>query len=52
MSPYLLATGFFHRKLRDESLAAGAALVAEVIGPHPKVVELLVDRVRRSLRSV
>jgi sirohydrochlorin ferrochelatase len=46
VSPYLLATGFFHRRLREESLAVGAAVVADVIGPHPLVVELLVERAR------
>jgi sirohydrochlorin ferrochelatase len=49
VSPYLLATGFFHRKLREEAAAAGAGVVAEVIGPHPKVVELLVSRTRALL---
>ena len=44
VSPYLLSTGFFHRKLRDGALAAGAAVVADVIGTHPDVVGLLVAR--------
>lgn len=44
VSPYLLATGFFARRLREEALAAGAAVVADVIGPHPVVVDLVVAR--------
>lgn len=44
VSPYLLATGHFHRKARHEALAAGASVVAQVIGPHPRVVDLVVER--------
>lgn len=44
VSPYLLAPGFFADRARAESLAAGAALVADVIGPHPLVVDLVVQR--------
>lgn len=44
VSPYLLATGYFHRKLRHDALAAGASVVADVIGPHPCVVDLVCER--------
>jgi sirohydrochlorin ferrochelatase len=44
VSPYLLATGHFHRKARHDALAAGASVVADVIGPHPRVVDLVVER--------
>ncbi|MDP2775479.1 MAG: sirohydrochlorin chelatase, partial [Nocardioides sp.] len=44
VSPYLLSPGFFADRARTESLAAGAALVADVIGPHPLVVELVAQR--------
>lgn len=44
VSPYLLSPGFFADRARAESLAAGAALVADVIGPHPLVVELVAQR--------
>lgn len=44
VSPYLLATGHFHRKARHDALAAGASVVADVIGPHPRVVDLVVAR--------
>ncbi|KRB76215.1 hypothetical protein ASE01_14470 [Nocardioides sp. Root190] len=47
VSPYLLATGYFHRKARHASLAAGASVVADVIGPHPLLVELICARARR-----
>lgn len=44
VSPYLLSPGYFADRARSESLAAGAALVADVIGPHPLVVDLVVQR--------
>ncbi len=44
VSPYLLATGHFHRKARHDALAAGASVVADVIGPHPRVVDLVCAR--------
>ncbi|GAA1514911.1 sirohydrochlorin chelatase [Nocardioides humi] len=46
VSPYLLATGHFHRRARHDALAAGAAVVADVLGPHPRVVDLVVERAR------
>lgn len=49
VSPYLLATGFFARRLREEALDAGAAVVADVLGPHPEVVDLVVRRARTLL---
>lgn len=45
VSPYLLATGFFGRRARELACDAEAALVADVIGPHPRVVELICERV-------
>lgn len=44
VSPYLLAPGFFSDLVRARSDAAGAETVADVIGPHPDVVELVVRR--------
>lgn len=44
VSPYLLATGHFHRKARHDALAAGASVVADVLGPHPLLVDLLCQR--------
>jgi len=47
VSPYLLAEGFFADRLRERCAAALA--VADVLGPHPDVVELVVERVRLQL---
>lgn len=44
VSPYLLAPGFFSDLVRSRSEAAGADVVAAVIGPHADVVELVVRR--------
>lgn len=49
VSPYLLSPGFFADRARSESLAAGAVVVADVIGPHPLVVELIGERTRSLL---
>ena len=51
VSPYLLAAGFFATRCRAEALAAGAGVVAEVIGPHPHVVDLVVSRATELLRA-
>jgi sirohydrochlorin ferrochelatase len=42
VSPYLLAEGFFAARLRERCAAAYA--VADVIGPHPDLVRLVVER--------
>lgn len=44
VSPYLLSPGFFHNRVRRE--APDGAIVADVIGPHEKVVDLVVERAR------
>lgn len=44
VSPYLLSPGHFAERAREESL--GAAVVADVIGVHPAVVELVASRAR------
>ncbi|TQL66632.1 sirohydrochlorin ferrochelatase [Nocardioides albertanoniae] len=44
VSPYLLAPGFFSDLVHSRSEAAGAEVVADVIGPHPDVVDLVVRR--------
>ena len=49
VSPYLLSPGFFADRARRESLAAGAAVVADVMGPDDLVVDLLVRRTRALL---
>lgn len=50
VSPYLLSGGYFADRARRESLEAGASVVAGVIGPHPRVVELVVARARALAR--
>ncbi|MER7558141.1 CbiX/SirB N-terminal domain-containing protein [Nocardioides sp. NPDC126508] len=52
VSPYLLAPGFFSDLVRTRSEAAGAEVVADVIGPHPDVVELVVRRASALLAEV
>lgn len=42
VSPYLLAEGFFATKVREE--CADAAVVAEVLGPHPLLADLVARR--------
>ena len=42
VSPYLLAPGHFAERARSESL--GAAVIADVIGVHDAVVDLIVSR--------
>ena len=46
VAPYLMATGHFHRQLAATAQEAGATVVADVIGPHPRVVDLVVARAR------
>lgn len=44
VSPYLLAPGHFSTRARDLALTAGADVVAEVIGPHADLVDLVCRR--------
>lgn len=44
VSPYLLAPGFFARKVAEQARAAGATVVADVLGAHPEVVALVGQR--------
>jgi sirohydrochlorin ferrochelatase len=44
VATYLLAPGFFADRIRDTSLAAGAAAVAPVLGDAPEVADVLVER--------
>jgi sirohydrochlorin ferrochelatase len=45
VAPYLLAPGFFATRTDTLARAAGVAVVADVIGAHPRVVDLVVRRV-------
>ena len=42
VSPYLLSPGFFHDRLTRE--APAGVVVADVMGPHRAIVELVVQR--------
>ncbi|MFI6512453.1 sirohydrochlorin chelatase [Streptosporangium sp. NPDC050855] len=44
VAPYLLAPGYFADRIRRETLAAGAATVAEVLGAAPEVAAVLLER--------
>jgi sirohydrochlorin ferrochelatase len=44
VATYLLAPGFFADRIRDCSLAAGAAAVAPVLGASDEVADVLLDR--------
>ncbi|MGZ4464018.1 MAG: sirohydrochlorin chelatase [Nocardioides sp.] len=52
VSPYLLAEGHFAARAREESLAAGAGVVADVIGTHRCVADLVVRRFQVAGRCV
>jgi len=49
VSPYLLAPGHFGSRARGDAIAAGASVVASVIGAHPRVVDLICQRAHRLL---
>ena len=44
MASYLLAPGIFADKVRESSLAAGAAAVSAVLGAAPEVADLVLRR--------
>ncbi|RFU39173.1 sirohydrochlorin chelatase, partial [Actinomadura logoneensis] len=49
VASYFLAPGFFTDKVRDASLAAGAAAVSAALGDAPEVAELVVRRYEEAL---
>ncbi len=49
VSPYLLAEGHFARRVREE--CAGTDPVAEVLGAHPAVVDVVVARAQRAVAT-
>jgi sirohydrochlorin ferrochelatase len=51
VAPYLLSPGYFSRRARALSELAGVATVADVIGAHPLVAELVVRRYRAVLAA-
>ena len=51
VSPYLLAGGHFADRLTSSARERGAVAVADVIGSHPNVVDLVCRRIRALLRA-
>lgn len=51
VSPYLLTPGADATRVREQSLAAGAAVVADVIGAHRFVADLVARRFRISAQA-
>ncbi len=51
VAPYLLAPGFFSRRAHAFAHAAGAAVVADVLGAHPLLSELVVRRYRAAVAA-
>ncbi|MER6174045.1 sirohydrochlorin chelatase [Streptosporangium sp. NPDC001681] len=48
IAPYLLAPGHFADKIRRETLAAGADVVADVLGAAPELATVLLERYDRA----
>jgi len=46
VASYLLAPGYFADRIRDASLAAGAAAVSPVLGASAELADVLLDRFR------
>nr|BFE81442.1 sirohydrochlorin chelatase [Planobispora longispora] len=49
--PYLLAPGYFADRTRERTLAAGAEIVADVLGPAPEVASVLLERYDQALQA-
>ena len=52
VASYLLAPGRFADRVRDRSLAAGAAAVSAPLGAAPDVADVLLDRYREALAQI
>ncbi|MEV4106225.1 sirohydrochlorin chelatase [Nonomuraea sp. NPDC049695] len=50
VAPYLLAPGHFADKVRRSTLEAGAAVVSDVLGPAPELVDVLLERYEQAQR--
>jgi sirohydrochlorin ferrochelatase len=48
VASYLLAPGLFADRIRDASLAAGAAAVAPVLGASPEMADVVLDRYQQA----
>nr|WP_219519346.1 sirohydrochlorin chelatase [Nonomuraea ceibae] len=51
VAPYLLAPGYFADKVRRDTLAAGADVVADVLGPAPELAQVVLRRYEAALRA-
>ncbi|GAA4954354.1 sirohydrochlorin ferrochelatase [Nonomuraea thailandensis] len=51
VAPYLLAPGYFADKVRRDTLAAGASVVSDVLGPAPELVDVLMERYEAAQRQ-
>ncbi|MGW0479675.1 sirohydrochlorin chelatase [Nonomuraea sp. NPDC003214] len=49
VAPYLLAPGYFADKVRRDTLAAGADVVADVLGPAPELAQVVLRRYEAAL---
>lgn len=52
VATYLLAEGYFADKLRADAVLDGAHTVSEPIGPHPAVVDLVLERYSSGVGSL
>ena len=50
VAPYLLAPGYFADKIRATTLAAGAEVVADVLGAAPELATVLLERYEQALQ--
>jgi sirohydrochlorin ferrochelatase len=44
VASYLIAPGLFADRIRDASLAAGAAAVSPALGAVPEIADIVLDR--------
>jgi sirohydrochlorin ferrochelatase len=49
VATYLLAPGLFADRIRESSLAAGAAAVSPALGACPEVADVMLDRFAESI---
>lgn len=49
VASYLLAPGRFADRIRDASLAAGAAEVSPALGAVPEVADIVLDRYQEAI---
>jgi sirohydrochlorin ferrochelatase len=51
VAPYLLAPGHFADKVERDTLKAGARVVADVLGPAPELVTILLERYAQAVHT-